>query len=260
MQPEIDVLGLDVKTFGLFFALNFVAWGVLVAKRLKELDRPPDWAWEMVMVALVGGFLGARLYWIAQNWDEAQDDLLGSVFSGSGLIWYGGLLGGTLAMLVWARWRGFLGLQLLDIGGFGLPIGYAIGRIGCQLSGDGDYGQAWGGPWAMPYPDGTVPTDDDVHPTPLYETTIMGLLGLWLWTIRDRVRPGGLFALYLVFGGLERFFIEFVRRNEDVALGLTAAQLESLVLVAAGLVGIWLLQRRGGLFTAGPRAPRPATA
>jgi phosphatidylglycerol---prolipoprotein diacylglyceryl transferase len=260
--PEIDVLGLEVKTFGLFFALNFVAWGALVAVRLRELRKPPDWAWEMVFVALVGGFVGARLYWIAQNWDRASDDgLVGSLFSGSGLIWYGGLLGGAIAMVIWAWRRGFLGLQLLDIAGFGLPIGYAIGRIGCQVSGDGDYGGPSGLPWAMAYPDGTVPTTDEVHPTPLYETLLMGSLGFVLWQLRDHVRPGGLFALYLLFGGLERFFIEFVRRNEDVALGLTAAQFESLLLVVAGVVWIVVLQRRGGLLLGrGAAAARPAHA
>ncbi len=261
MLPEIDVLGLEVKTFGLFFALNFVAWGAVVAVRLRELGRPPDWAWEMVFVALVGGFLGARLYWVAQNWDEASGNVFGSLVSGSGLIWYGGLLGGALAMVVWAWRRGFLGLQLLDIAGFGLPIGYAIGRIGCQVSGDGDYGKASDVPWAMAYPDGTVPTTEEVHPTPVYETLLMGTLGFVLWNLRDAVRQGGLFALYLVFGGLERFFIEFLRRNEDVALGMTAAQLESLLLVAAGLVGLWLLERRGGLLlNGGRRVPRSATA
>src|SRR3712207_1882417 len=208
MLESIDVFGLDVKTFGLFFALNFVAWGAIVAVRMRELGHPPDWAWEMVFVALIGGFVGARLYWIAQNWGDASDDLLGSVFSGSGLIWYGGLLGGALAMVAWARWRGFLGLQLLDIAGFGLPIGYAIGRIGCQVSGDGDYGKPSDLPWAMAFPDGVVPTDERVHPTPIYETLIMGSLGLVLWQLRDAVRPGGLFALYLLIGGAERFLIE----------------------------------------------------
>jgi phosphatidylglycerol---prolipoprotein diacylglyceryl transferase len=259
--PEIDIFGLELKTFGFFFALNFVAWGAIVTVRLRELGRPPDWAWEMVIVALVGGFLGARIYWIAQNWDEAQDDLIGSVFSGSGLIWYGGLIGGAIAMLIWAKRRGFLGLDLLDIAGFGLPIGYAIGRIGCQISGDGDYGEASSVPWAMPYPDGTVPTTEDVHPTPSYETLIMGTAGWVLWTLRDRVRKGGIFALYLVIAGLERFFIEFVRRNEDVAVGLTAAQFESLVLFAAGVIWIWWMQRGGGLFVSPARpAPRSATA
>jgi phosphatidylglycerol---prolipoprotein diacylglyceryl transferase len=255
--PEIDIFGLELKTFGFFFALNFVAWGAIAALRFKEIGKPPDWAWEMVIVALVGGFIGARLYWIAQNWDEAQDDVLGNVLSGSGLVWYGGLLGGAIAMVIWAWRRNFLGLQLLDIAAVGLPVGYAIGRIGCQISGDGDYGEASDLPWAMPYPEGTVPTTEDVHPTPIYETLVMGTLGFVLWTLRDRVRPGGLFALYLVFAGLERFLVEFVRRNDDVALGLTAAQFESLVLFVAGVVWLVRLHRSGGL-SAGIARPAPA--
>jgi phosphatidylglycerol:prolipoprotein diacylglycerol transferase len=254
---EIDVLGLDVKTFGLFFALNFVAWGAVVSVRLRELGKPADWAWEMVFVALAGGFVGARLYWILDNWSEVEGDVLGNVFSGSGLTWYGGLAGGALAMVVWARWRGFLGMHLLDLAAVGLPIGYAIGRIGCQLSGDGDYGKAWDGPWAMPYPDGTVPTTDDVHPTPIYETLVMGSVGLFLWHLRDRVRPGGLFALYLVLAGLERFLVEFLRRNEETVAGLTTAQVTALALVAAGIVLVVRYQRRGGLFL---DAGAPATA
>ncbi len=261
MLESIDVFGLDVKTFGLFFALNFVAWGAIVSVRLRELGRPPDWAWEMVFVALIGGFVGARAYYLAQNWDDVGDDVLGSIISGSGLIWYGGLAGGAVAMVLWAWRRGFLGMHLLDIAGFGLPIGYAIGRIGCQISGDGDYGQATSLPWAMPYPDGTVPTTDEVHPTPIYETLIMGSMGVVLWHLRDALRPGGIFALYLVLAGLERFFIEFLRRNEDAALGLTAAQLESLVLALAGVALLVIFERRGGLrLSPGRPAPRSATA
>ena len=109
-----------------------------------------------------------------------------------------------------------------------LALGYAIGRCGCQLSGDGDYGKPWNGPWAMSYPNGTVPTEQTVHPTPIYETLAMGL-GAWiLWQLRDRVRAGVLFALYLVYAGTERFLVEFLRRNTADSLGLTDAQLESL--------------------------------
>ena len=158
-----------------------------------------------------------------------------------------------------------LNVGLLDLCAVPLALGYAIGRIGCQLSGDGDYGKPWDGPWAMGYPDGTVPTAPgvEVHPAPIYETLTMGLVAYVLWRLRDRVKPGILFALYLVIGGIERFLIEFLRRNEDAALGLTAAQLESLGLMVAGLVYIAVLQRRGGLFLARDEAPagaRPATA
>ena len=141
----------------------------------------------------------------------------------------------------------FLVLALLDMAGPGLALGYAIGRIGCQVSGDGDYGRAWDGPWAMGYPTAPCPPPRrTVHPTPIYETLVMGLVACVLWQLRDRVRPGALFALYLVIAGTERFLIEFIRRNDDVALGLTAAQLESLSLFVIGAVWLAVVGRRGG--------------
>lgn len=245
MKPEIHVLGLSIKTFGLFFALNFAAWGLLAARRLKELGKPADWAYEIVTVALVGGLVGARGYYLLQNHDSLS---LGDLFGGAGLIWYGGLAGGVIAVLYWAHRKDFLSLGLVDIAGPCLALGYAIGRIGCQVSGDGDYGKPWDGPWAMGYPHGTVPTAPGVtvHPTPIYETLVMGLLAFALWQLRDRVRPGLLFAGYLLGGGLERFLIEFLRRNEDVALGLTAAQLESIGLMVAGAIWVAYVKRRHG--------------
>ncbi len=258
MYPEIELGPLTLQTFGLMFALAFIAGGALVAARLRELGKPVDWAYEACFAALLGGIVGSRLYFLVQNWDQVGDDLLGELVSGSGLVWYGGLIGGALAVVLWARWRRFLGLRLLDLAAPALALGYAIGRVGCQLSGDGDYGRAWDGPWAMSYPDGTVPTTEEVHPTPVYEALIMGF-GAWLlWRLRDRFRVGVLFALYLVYAGAERFLVEFVRRNEDVALGLTAAQLESLAMMVAGAVAIYATKRRHGTLArdAAPRAGR----
>ena len=112
----------------------------------------------MCFSALAGGIIGSRVYFVIQNYDSVKHDLLGKLFSGSGLVWYGGLIGGALAVLIWAHYRRFLGLALLDLCAPALALGYAIGRCGCQLSGDGDYGKPWNGPWAMSYPNGTVPT------------------------------------------------------------------------------------------------------
>jgi phosphatidylglycerol---prolipoprotein diacylglyceryl transferase len=255
VQPEIDVLGLSIKTFGVMFALAFLACGAVVARRLSEVERPPDWAYEMTFAALIGGLIGSRLYYLVQNYDDVKHDLLGNIFSGSGLVWYGGAIGGALAVTMWARWRGFLGLALLDAAAPALALGYAIGRIGCQVSGDGDYGKPWDGPWAMAYPDGTVPTDVPVHPTPVYETLAMGLAAWALWRARGALRPGALFAAYLVLAGTERFLVEFLRRNDAVALGLTAPQFESLALLVAGLAWLAALAARGGVSaTAQPRA------
>lgn len=238
MQPEIDIFGLSLKSFGLLFAMGFLAAGGLLAARLRELGKPAEWAYEIGFSGLIGGLIGSRLYFVAQHWDDVQDDLLGSLFGGAGLVWYGGAIGGAIGVLLWAHWRGMLNVGLLDLCAPALAIGYAIGRVGCQVSGDGDYGSASGLPWAMSYPDGEVPTDVVSHPTPIYETLAMGLVALGLWKARDALRPGALFAWYLVGAGLERLLVEFVRRNDAVLAGLTAAQLQSLALLGAGAV--WL--------------------
>jgi phosphatidylglycerol---prolipoprotein diacylglyceryl transferase len=258
VRPEIDILGLPVKTFGLMFALAFLACGIILSRRLYELGKPRDWSYEMVFVALIGGLIGAKVYYVVENYSQAKSDLLGNLFGGTGLVWYGGAIGGAIGVLLWAWRRGMLGLILLDLCAVPLAVGYGIGRIGCQLSGDGDYGKPWDGPWAMAYPHGTVPTTQTVHPTPIYETVAMGILGLALWHLRDVVRPGALFALYLVGAGVERLLVEFIRRNEVVFLGLTVPQLESIAMAAVGLVWLAILQRRGGIANTRPVQAVPA--
>ena len=242
MHPEIHIGGLSIQSFGVCFAAGFAACGLLAARRLRELGKPVDWAYEIVFAALVGGLVGARIDYIVENWDSAKHDLLGSLFSGSGLVWLGGVIGGALAVVLWAWRRNFLGLALLDFTAPLLALGYAVGRIGCQVSGDGDYGKASGLPWAMAYPHGTKPIHIKVQPTPIYESLTMGLVALALWRLRDRFRPGGLFALWLVLSGLERLLVEFIRRNDRIALGLTLPQLISLAMLAAGAA--WLVGMR----------------
>ncbi|HWX74405.1 MAG TPA: prolipoprotein diacylglyceryl transferase family protein, partial [Solirubrobacteraceae bacterium] len=169
----------------------------------------------------------------------------------------GGAIGGAIGVIAWMHWRGVLELRMFDTCAVALALGYAIGRIGCQVSGDGDYGIRSDLPWAMGYPHGTVPTPPGVkvQPTPIYETVTMALLAYGLWRLRDRVRPGVLFAGYLLGSGLERFLVEFIRRNHEVLAGLTAPQLESLALCVIGLAWLATLVRRGGL--AGLQAATP---
>jgi phosphatidylglycerol:prolipoprotein diacylglycerol transferase len=250
MQPEIHLGPLTLQTFGIAFAFAFLASGSLFARRLHELAKPIDWAYEAIFAALIGGLVGSRLDYIIQNWDQVSGDVLGNVFSGSGLVFFGGLIGGAIGVLLWARWRGFLGWTLLDASAAPIAIGYAVGRVGCQVSGDGDYGQPSDLPWAMAYPDGTVPTTQEVHPTPVYETFTMGLVTLLLWQLRDRLAPGMVFGLYLFLGGLERFLVEFIRRNDEVVIGLTIPQLFSVAMMAGGAA--LLIARRN--------VPRPVLA
>ena len=239
MIPEIGPL----NTFGLMLAFAFVADGILAARRFRELGKPADYAYEAVFAAAAGGVIGARIDWAIQNPDDWET--LGDVITATGLVFFGGLIGGALGVILWARWRGMLNRHLLDLGGPAIALGYAIGRIGCQTSGDGDYGIASTLPWAMAFPDGTVPTLEEVHPTPIYETVTMGLVAMLLWHLRDRFRPGLLLPLYLVLGGIERFLVEFIRRNPDTALGLTTPQLFALAMLVLG--SGWLaVATRGG--------------
>ena len=111
MYPNLNIGPVTLHTFGLMFALAFLAAGAVVGRRLRELGKPTDWAYEIIFAALAGGAIGARVYYIVQNGAYNSNQLL----SGSGLVWYGGAIGGTIAVLGWAWYRGFLGLTLLDV-------------------------------------------------------------------------------------------------------------------------------------------------
>ncbi len=257
MKPEVVVFGISIKTFGVTFALGFLACGMVIARRLRELDKPVDWAYEIVFAALIGGLVGSRAYYLIQNYNQVKGDLVGSIFSGSGLVWYGGAIGGAIGVIAWMVWRKALNLVTVDMCATVLALGYGIGRIGCQVSGDGDYGIPSKLPWAMGYPHGTVPTPSGVtvQPTPIYETLAMCLLAYFLWKLRDRVRPGVIFGLYLLFSGLERLLVEFIRRNKEVLAGLTAPQVESVVLMVIGAALLFALIPRDRLSLSATQPP-----
>src|SRR2546423_50900 len=161
VQPELHIGPLTLQTFGICFGLAFIVCGAVLARRLREIGKPRDWAYEIVFAALVGGLVGARVDYLAQNWDKVSHDVLGNLFSGSGLVWLGGLVGGAAGVAIWAWRRGFLSLALLDLCAVPLSIRYPIGRVGRPGSGDGDHGIQSDLPGAMAYPQGTAPA-----PTP----------------------------------------------------------------------------------------------
>ena len=244
---EID--GFRLPTFGPMVVLGFLAAHFFVKKELQRKGTDPELASAVITAGILGGLGGAKLYFVlfelcAQSWRE----LLGGVFSGSGLTFYGGLVVGAAAVVWVIRRHGAPLASTADAIGIGLAIGYAIGRIGCQLAGDGDYGVPTDLPWGMAYPDGVVPTLARVHPAPVYET-LMGLATFSvLWRTRRRILvPGLSFCLYLVMTGIARLSVEFVRLNPKVLWGLTAAQFISVLLMAVGVAGVvYLLTARGG--------------
>ena len=117
MQPEIHLGPITLQTFGICFAFAFLASGALFAKRLRELDKPVDWTYEAVFAALIGGLVGSRLDYIIQNWDKVSGDVVGNIFSGSGLVFFGGLIGGAIGVLLWAQLARLLGLDAARRGG-----------------------------------------------------------------------------------------------------------------------------------------------
>src|SRR5262245_27495246 len=227
-------------------ALVVPAW--FMSQDLRDRGMEPGRAIELVFAAGLGGFVGARVYYVLENPDRG-----GGMFSGSGLVWYGGLIGGVIGVALLSWWRRLPLGVVANLAAPALALGYAIGRIGCQLAGDGDYGKVSTLPWAMSYPDGTVPTSRLVQPTPLYETASMLFVFWLLWRLRGRLaQPWSLFGLWCVLAGLERFLVEFVRRNPEEALGLTTAQIISVALVA---VGVAILARTGALRPGLPARP-----
>ena len=233
---------LAIQSFGLMVVLAYFAAGWIVVRELRRRQIQPDHIEGYPLAALLGGIVGARIYYLLEHPSSLRADFLGALFDGAGLTWYGGVLGGVLATGLLARRRRQNFWTLADAFAPGLALAYAIGRIGCQLAGDGDYGPPSDLPWAMAYPNGVVPTLERCHPTPVYETLMMGAVALVLWRLRTAPRrPGWLFGLYLVLAGAERWFAEWFRVRPERLGGLSTAQWLSIVVA---LVGLWILTRR----------------
>jgi phosphatidylglycerol:prolipoprotein diacylglycerol transferase len=245
MYPIVLQIGpLTIYSYGLMMAIAFLTAGYLTGKELSRKGFDGDLASSMVLWAAVGGLVGARLLAIIDDWNGFVTDPLHSLFSGSGFVFYGGLIGGLIAVSWTIHRHALPWLVTVDCIAPGLVLAQGIGRIGCQLAGDGDWGSETTLPWGMAYPNAIVgwpyPPGVRVHPAPLYEFTAYTLIFALLWSVRKRShRDGMLFWLYLVLAPAARFVIEFVRVNPRGFLGLTQSQFISLALI---LIGAWKLR------------------
>lgn len=262
----------------------FFAWQRYRERKKAQLPQPKtvvvdvyphQLVSEFTMMAAFGGLLGAKIFHLLEYWDDFIADPAGMFFSGSGLTMYGGLIVGGLAVLYYGRKHNVPALMLCDAAAPGLMLAYGTGRLGCQLSGDGDWGIVNLAPkpdwmsflpdwfWSYNYPHNVVneglPIPDcighhcfalaqPVFPTPLYESIACIGLFFLLWSFRKKiVHPGVFFSWYLLFNGIERFFIELIRVNSKYHLAgidFTQAQLISALLIVAGVSGIVLLKKR----------------
>lgn len=232
MRPVLmEILGFPVQSYGVSKVLAALVAGVLLSRAFRTAGWDPDRAWNLVLYGTVAGFVGAKIYYVAENVTALSWHHLG----GSGFTWYGGLLAGVGTVLVLARKYRLPWKQLAGMTAVPLSVAYGIGRIGCFLAGDGTYGRPTSLPWGMSFPDGVVPTLERVHPTALYEAVMAFAIAAALWGLRTRLTPVVLFGVYAVASGLARYWVETVRVNEPVHAGLTQPQLWSIALMLVGL-------------------------
>jgi phosphatidylglycerol:prolipoprotein diacylglycerol transferase len=260
-----EVGGVTITTFGLMLALSFLAAGWIGSLEFDRKGYGRDVAWSLVLGALIGGILGAKLYYAFLNWPELARDPLGTLLSRAGLVWYGGLIGGALGVIYMLRKEGLPFGKVADVAALSVPIAYAVGRVGCFLVGD-DYGKPTESWLGIAFPRGQPPSTAGnlrrhfgvdvpaeipdsalltVHPTQLYEVALTSLIFalLWRWR-RHSHRSGWLFGLYLLLAGLERAFVEVFRAKDDRFFGpFTLAQLISGGLIVGGLATVWILRR-----------------
>jgi phosphatidylglycerol:prolipoprotein diacylglycerol transferase len=239
MYPYLLEIGpITIASFGAMVALGFISALYVLNLDLKRKGLGDELGSTIITTSMIGGLVGAKLYFVLFETPPNQDwaTLFDQLFSGYGLTWYGGFVVASAGVL-WQIRRNNAPLgQVVDSVSIALALGYAIGRIGCQLAGDGDYGVPTDLPWAMAYPDGVVPTLEKVHPAPVYETlSHLGIAAL-LWSVRTRIQtPGASFAIYLILAGVARFAVESIRINPRVLWGYSEAQLISIVFVLGGL-------------------------
>jgi phosphatidylglycerol:prolipoprotein diacylglycerol transferase len=204
-----------------------------------------------IAIPSLAGIVGAKLYHVLESPADFFAHPWSELFSQFGFAWFGGLLAGFGAFFWLARRERIPLLTMMDAGSPAAAIGYGIGRIGCFLSGDGDYGVPTSLPWGMSFPSGLVPTTDRVHPTPIYELIGACVIAWILWRMgakqiaaAGKASAGKVFAAYLVLTGIARFLVEFIRINPRSFWGMTNAQAASLASILAGTL-LWLwLQRK----------------
>ena len=262
---NIQLGPLQVTGYGIMMMVGFLVGGWLIALELERRRLNRDYASDIVFAALIGGVIGAKLWYVVLTKDP------GALFSRGGLVWYGGFLGGVVAVLA-NGWRlGVPARWTIQITAPALAAAYAIGRVGCFLVGD-DYGGPTDLPWGVAFPQGlppstagnlaafgvSVPAGVDpstvlaVHPTQLYETLLMFLAFTVLWKLRLKDwGTGALLGVYLMMAGVERFLVEILRAKDDrFFAGFTAAQLTSVAILVVGAM-LFVRLRGAGQVPAG---------
>src|SRR6202034_1766853 len=237
MYPFIHIGRFSIGTFGIMLWLAAVCACLVLHRNFRRWRIDAD-AIGIVAISTVLGVIGAKLWHVFESPQLLMQDPAGMLLDRAGFAWFGGLVAGIIALLWQGRGAGLSKLGMLDLAAPAAAVGYGVGRIGCLLSGDGDYGVPTSLPWGMSFPNGLVPTTERVHPTPIYELIVACAITWILWRMgADQIRgrsehglagralaPGSVFAAYLILTGVARFLVEFIRINPRSFFGLTNAQ------------------------------------
>jgi phosphatidylglycerol---prolipoprotein diacylglyceryl transferase len=248
MYPFIHIGHFSIGTFGLCLWLASVCacWALYSNFRRYGVDVD---AVGVAAYTTVGGVVGAKLWHVLEDPSLLIHQPAFVLFDRAGFAWFGGLVAGILVLLWQGRQAKIGGLGMLDLAAPAVSVGYGVGRIGCLISGDGDYGVPTRLPWGMSFPNGLVPTVQKVHPTPIYELLGALLIAAYLWrrgakTATGQALPvGQITGEYLVLSGVARFLVEFIRINPRIYWGMSNAQVASLGSILAGLLLILWARR-----------------
>jgi phosphatidylglycerol:prolipoprotein diacylglycerol transferase len=261
MYPFIHIGHFSIGTFGLCLWLASVCACWVLYRNFRRFGIDAD-AVGIAAYTTVAGVVGAKLWHVLEDPVTLIHQPALVLFDRAGFAWFGGLLAGIAVLLWQGRQAKTGGFGMLDLASPAAAVGYGVGRLGCLVSGDGDYGKPTHLPWGMSFPNGLVPTTQRVHPTPIYELIVALLIGLYLWR-RGGIRSlpiGQLTGEYLVLSGVARFLVEFIRINPPIHWGMTNAQVASLGSIAAGILLI-LWAKRSSVSMAEQRAAEiPAEA
>jgi phosphatidylglycerol---prolipoprotein diacylglyceryl transferase len=247
LYPFIHIGPLTLGSYGLMVATGLICAFFILRADFARRGVSAD-AEAIIGITGLAGLAGSRLYHLLESPAEFFAAPWPQLFSTMGFAFVGAIIGGFIALVILAKRFRMSMLLMLDAASPAAAIGYGIGRIGCLISGDGDYGIPTSLPWGMSFPNGIVPTTDRVHPTPIYEFLVAILIFWILWRLGARglkthAPNGVIFAAYLVLTGIARFLVEIIRINPRSFYGLTNAQAASVVSVLAG-VALFVYCRR----------------
>ncbi len=244
MYPFIHILDFEIKSYIVLYLIAFIVATFLLKHELKRNNYPRYLYATLMIVGLITGIIGSKIYYLFITWNESILNPFGIIFNISGSGWYGAFIFGGISIVLTLKIKKLPVLKILDVLIPIVPICQVIGRLGCFLAGCCQ-GIPSDVPWALSYQNGLYPAYVKVHPAPLYEMFVSICVFWLLWKLRKKETPTGLkLGLYLILASLGRFAVEFYRLNPKVLLGFTVPQIIACLSIMLGAFIIINVKRK----------------